>query len=114
EDYLPGFRAACKLERLPIVAEISIGQFDSPDGKLEALKLAQKAGADSLLLSGSAFGGVGINAAKKKLGYNIKCYAINIGAMSYMLDRYHEDYLDWVYVDHYDEGNPTGQAFLKR
>ncbi len=113
-QYVPGFRAACKLEELEVVAEIRIGQFNSGEGKLEALAEARAAGADSILLSGSAFGGVGINDAKKELGWDVQCYAINIGAMSYSHERYHQDFMGWVYTDHYDEGNPVGQAFLDR
>jgi ABC-type branched-subunit amino acid transport system substrate-binding protein len=112
QQYAAGFRRACAIEGIRIVAEEPIAQVEQ-DVK-EAVEKLHHSGASAIVHCGFGYGLVNVNEELKALGWDPPRYMGTALETCYLEPELWQAALGWIGLEQYDEGNPVGQRFLDR
>lgn len=111
-EYLRYFRAACRHERVRIVAQEPVSQI--ADDLTDAVDATRAAGAEGLVYLGFGLPGVHINTALRVLDWDPP----RVMTTAFLTAPYTpfgmKALYGWAGVDQYDETNPVGQSVIDR
>lgn len=111
-EYLAGFRAACRDERIRIVAQEPISQIE--DDLSEAVGATHDAGSQGLVYLGFGLPGVHINRALGEIGWDPPRVMTTAFLTAPFTPFGMKALYGWAGLDQYDEENLVGQDVLDR
>jgi branched-chain amino acid transport system substrate-binding protein len=112
QQYLKGFRAACRDEGIRIVAEESIPQTGQDIGT--AVRRLHDVAPDAIVHCGFGLGVVQITEALHAVDWDPPRYMGTAFEDAYLGAEVWEPFLGWTGLEQYDEGNEVGQRFIDR
>lgn len=111
-EYLSWLRQACDREGIDIVATHPIAQTEADATDLVAA--LQAASPDAIAHVGFGLGLLRINMALGAAGWDPPRYTTTAWENCFLNDDLFKAFVGWVGLEHYDEENPVGEAFLDR
>ena len=112
QEYLKGFRNACRDEDVRIVAEEAIPQTGLAIG--EAVRALHAAKPDAIVHLGFGLGVVQINEALQAVDWDPPRYMGTAFEDAYVSPEIWQPFVGWIGLEQYDEENRVAQAFLDR
>ena len=112
ENYLRGFRAACRGSDLRILVEEPIAQTGQDVS--EAVRRVRDAKPDALLYAGFGMGVLRVNESLRAIGWDPPRFMGTSWQFAFATPALWRSMVGWIGLDNYDEGNLVGQAFIDR
>jgi ABC-type branched-subunit amino acid transport system substrate-binding protein len=112
QEYLKGFRRACRDEDVRIVGEEAIPQTGLEIG--EAVRALHQAKPDALVHLGFGLGVVQINEALQQVDWDPPRYMGTAFEDAYVSPEIWQPFVGWIGLEQYDEENQVAQRFLDR
>jgi ABC-type branched-subunit amino acid transport system substrate-binding protein len=112
QEYLKGFRRACRRAGIRIVGEEGIPQTGLEIG--EAVRALHEVKPDALVHLGFGLGVVQINEALQSVEWDPPRYMGTAFEDAYVSPEIWTPFVGWVGLEQYDEENEVGQEFLDR